>query len=128
MPDHLHCIMVLPQNDADYPNRWSAIKSLFSKGLRNNGMQHVFTSGGRTNRGEVGIWQRRYWEHLIRDDEDYHRHFDYVHFNPVKHGLAQAPVDWPWSSIHRYVKNGWYEANWGKLEPESVKRITEAGE
>ncbi len=128
MPDHLHCIMVLPENDADYPGRWNAIKGLFSKGLRKNGVQVAPVSGGRPEKGGIGIWQRRYWEHLIRDDEDYRRHLDYIHFNPVKHGLVQAPLDWPWSSLHRYVGNGFYEPDWGEQEPVSVTKVTAAGE
>ncbi len=128
MPDHLHCMMVLPENDVDFPGRWNAIKGLFSKEMRRNGMQGGVVSKGRSNKKEVGIWQRRYWEHLIRDEDDYRRHLDYIHFNPVKHGLVKSPIDWPWSSIHRYMRIGWYEPDWGKQEPESVKKIGEAGE
>jgi putative transposase len=128
LPDHLHCVMVLPEDETDFSNRWGAIKSLFSKGLGRSGVQKVPVSSGRSSRGEVGIWQRRYWEHLIRDEQDYQQHLDYIHFNPVKHGLVQAPLDWPWSSLHRYVKNGCYGPNWGEQEPESVGMVVDAGE
>ncbi len=70
-------------------------------------------SDSRKKKGERGIWQRRYWEHMIRDDEDYARHVDYIHVNPVKHGHALHPVAWPYSSIHRYVRDGILPSDWG---------------
>jgi putative transposase len=76
-----------------------------------------------TTRGEKLIWQRRFWEHLVRDEEDWRRHVDYIHFNPVKHGLAAAPGDWPYSSFSRAVDKGWYTPDWGQTEPEALRNM-----
>ncbi len=95
LPDHLHTIWTLPHGDARYPQRWSAIKGLFS---RRCGLAAV---GDRLRPHERGIWQHRYWEHRIRDDDDFRHHVEYIHANPVKHGLVESPTDWPWSTIHR---------------------------
>lgn len=107
LPDHLHAVWTLPVGDADYPTRWMLIKAGFShnipKGERRN--------ASRVTKGERGIWQRRYWEHLIRNDGDYERHVDYVHFNPVKHGFVSRASDWSHSSIHRYIAMGVVDAN-----------------
>lgn len=108
LPDHLHSIWTLPPNDADYAKRWRLIKLLFSKGIP----KHERLSSVRVNRKERGIWQRRYWEHTIRDDDDYRHHIDYVHWNPMKHGLVEKISDWPYSSFHRYVKAGLYTDDW----------------
>ena len=108
LPDHLHCLWTLPQGDADFPGRWRAIKIAFAKSLP--GVEP--RSAVMTRRGERGIWQRRYWEHTIRDDQDYAAHFDYIHFNPVKHGLVGHPADWPHSTFHRCGANGLYPAGW----------------
>jgi putative transposase len=108
MPEHLHCFWTLPEGDADFSGRWMAIKKAFSKSLpRTEPVSPVMTK-----RGERGIWQRRYWEHTIRDDRDYAAHMDYTHFNPVKHGLAAHTADWPFSSFHRCVAAGLYSADW----------------
>lgn len=108
LPEHMHCLWTLPEGDADFALRWKVIKRAFSKRLP--------ATEARTSthlaRGERGIWQRRYWEHLIRDDADYQRHFDYIHYNPVKHGHAQRVVDWPYSSFHRAVRAGLYATDW----------------
>jgi putative transposase len=82
LPDHLHCLWTLPEGDFDYATRWKAIKTDFSKQIP----EGEFRSASRVAKGERGIWQRRFWEHTIRDDRDYRAHVDYVHFNPVKHG------------------------------------------
>ena len=110
LPDHLHCILVLPTGDADFAGRWKAIKARFSRL-----MPQELESPTRRDR-ERGFWQRRYWEHLIRDDEDWNRHRDYIHYNPVKHGLAAAAIDWPHSSFHRYVAQGLYSREWGEIK------------
>ena len=110
LPDHLHCIIELPADDADYAVRWALIKQRFSKAVPNTEMR----SATRQRREERGIWQRRYWEHLIRDETDYSRHMDYLHFNPVKHGLVSRVRDWPYSTFHRLVEQGVYPANWGE--------------
>ena len=118
LPDHLHCVMHLPEGDDDFATRWRLIKHYFSRGVVRT--DHWFWRS-RHSRGEVGVWQRRYWEHLIRDDDDWRRHVDYVHYNPVKHGLALRPVDWPYSSFRGAVARGWYEPGWGAGEPQVIR-------
>ena len=97
LPDHLHTVMTLPEDDADYPLRWRRIKTLFTQSLPNAAS---LTHRDRTGRS---LWQRRFWEHAIRDPQDLARHIDYIHINPVKHGLVQEPSDWPFSSLHRHL-------------------------
>lgn len=109
MPDHLHALWTLPEGDGSYATRWSLIKAGFSRGLPK--IERVNES--RIKKRERGIWQRRYWEHQIRDDADFERHVDYIHFNPVKHGHASSPVDWPYSSIHEYIRQGKLPEAWG---------------
>jgi len=109
MPDHLHAVWTLPLGDADFANRWMLIKAGFSRHMAHSERR----SASRIAKGERGIWQRRYWEHLIRDENDYKRHVDYVHYNPVKHGFALRAADWPYSSIHRYIAAGMVERDWG---------------
>jgi putative transposase len=109
LPDHLHAIWTLPPGDFDYALRWKKIKAAFSKRLPKDEPR----SNSRIAKGERGIWQRRYWEHTIRDDEDYQRHFDYIHFNPVKHGCVAATKDWPHSSFQQAVTQGVYPVDWG---------------
>jgi REP-associated tyrosine transposase len=108
LPDHLHAIWSLPTDDSDFATRWNLIKGGFSRGL-----PAVSRSSSKIAKREKGIWQRRYWEHLIRDDADLARHIDYIHFNPVKHGLATRVCDWPHSSFHQYVKRGELPKDWG---------------
>ena len=109
LPDHLHAIWRLPEGDDRYPLRWSLIKSTFSRAIPR--AEPVRAS--RESKRERGLWQRRYWEHLIRDEYDMQTHLDYIHYNPVKHGLVEKPGDWPYSSIHRYIRMGWLPAGWG---------------
>lgn len=109
LPDHLHCVIQLPENDVDFALRWRLIKAGFSKGLPVT----EWRSKVRVRRGERGIWQRRYWEHLILNESDYGAHMDYVHINPVKHGLVMRVVDWPYSTFHRLTAEGVYPADWG---------------
>lgn len=109
LPDHLHCVWQLPGDDADFGRRWSLIKRKTSQALD----VPQGTTLSRQLRGERGLWQRRFWEHQIRDHEDYRRHLDYLHWNPVKHGLVERVRDWPWSSFHRLVGEGIYPADWG---------------
>ena len=108
LPDHLHAIWALPEEDADFSTRWNLIKSGFSRGL-----DPMSRSPSKVNKREKGIWQRRFWEHAIRDDTDLERHVDYIHFNPVKHGHVTRVADWPHSSFHRYVERGVLAADWG---------------
>jgi len=110
LPEHMHCIWTLPNDDVDFSNRWKIIKTHFSKSLP----KVEERSKVRVKRGERGIWQRRFWEHAIRDDRDYKNHMDYLHFNPVKHGYAERVIDWPYSSFHRLVDDEVYPANWAE--------------
>ena len=107
LPDHLHAICTLPPGDADYSGRWRAIQARFSRALAGRGVPIV-----RNRRGEYDLWQRRFWEHLIRDDGDFARHVDYIHYNPVKHGLVADPFDWRWSSIHAFARRGLVSQGW----------------
>ncbi len=105
LPDHLHCVWTLPPGDGDFATRWRLIKTWFTK---------------HSGLALSPIWQPRYWEHVVRDQEDFARHVDYIHYNPVKHGYVTSPVDWPYSSIRRYVEQGIYPVDWGKQEMEFV--------
>jgi putative transposase len=121
LPDHLHCIWTLPQGDADFSTRWRLIKSYFSRKIDQNSVGWVeernptktTTSTSRLRENEKSIWQRRFWEHLIRNQKDLNRHIEYIHYNPVKHGLTKAPGDWAYSSFQRYVDEGIYDLKWG---------------
>jgi putative transposase len=108
LPDHLHAIWTLPDMDGDFALRWRLIKTVFSRGLP-RGEQR---SESRLEKGERGFWQRRYWEHLIRDETDHVRHVDYIHINPVKHGLVSRVADWSYSSFHRFVQVGMLPEDW----------------
>jgi putative transposase len=108
LPDHLHGVWTLPPGDDDFTNRWRLIKQGFSKALPPTERR----SQVRIARGERGIWQRRFWEHAIRDEADYAAHVDYCHINPVKHGYVQCVAEWPYSTFHRYVERGVYPLNW----------------
>jgi len=108
LPEHLHCVMELPPDDADFTVRWRLIKMGFSKSIPSKERR----SEVRKKRGKRGIWQRRYWEHLVRDEADYRAHMDYVHFNPVKHGWVSRVADWPYSTFHHLVEQGVYPPDW----------------
>jgi putative transposase len=108
LPDHLHCIWTLRPGDADFSTRWHDIKARFSAGIP----MGERISSRRLQKGERGIWQRRFWEHVIRDEADYERHVDYIHYNPVKHGQVMRVSDWPYSSFHRFMENGIYDLDW----------------
>ncbi len=112
LPDHLHCIWTLPPGDDDYSTRWRIIKTLFAKALPMT--EH--RSSVRRRRGERGIWQRRYWEHTIRDERDYSAHMDYIHYNPVKHGYVRRVMDWPYSTFARLVREGIYTTDWAGVD------------
>src|SRR5437667_3388942 len=108
LPDHLHAIWTLPDGDADFATRWRLIKSGFSQALP--GGERI--SASRSAKGERGIWQRRYWEHTLRDEDDFARHLDYIHFNPVKHGHAVRVRDWPFSACRCRVRLGVCPPDW----------------
>jgi putative transposase len=108
LPDHLHTLWTLPEGDADYSTRWALIKAGFSRGLERK--ERIRPS--RRRQGERGIWQRRFWEHTLRDEQDFERHVDYIHYNPVKHGWVKRVADWPYSSFQRFVKMGVYPPDW----------------
>ncbi len=108
LPDHLHAIWTLPAGDKDFALRWRLIKTTFSRNVPHG----EYRSASREEKGERGIWQRRYWEHMIRDEQDYARHVDYIHINPVKHGWARQVSEWPHSSFHRYVRAGILPGGW----------------
>lgn len=113
LPGHLHTIWTLPDGDAKFPLRWQLIKRHVTRQCGELLHQPGLMTDSKTRHRESTIWQRRYWEHLIRNDADYERHMDYLHYNPVKHGLVKQVKDWPYSSFHRYVENGTYDENWG---------------
>jgi putative transposase len=108
LPDHLHAVWTLPESDPDFALRWRLIKTTFSRGL----LPGERISAGRVGKGERGIWQRRYWEHTLRDEADFVRHVDYIHYNPVKHGHVTRVRDWPFSSFHHMVRLGVYPLDW----------------
>jgi len=116
LPEHLHCIWSLPEGDGDFSKRWGMVKAGFSKQMRGVLEQGKQLAASRGKHRETSLWQRRFWEHVIRDETDFRRHVDYVHYNPVKHGLVERVKDWPYSTFHKYVEKGVYPANWGDDE------------
>ncbi len=116
LPDHLHTVWTLPEEDDDFSLRWRQIKSAFSRNIETG--ERI--SKSRNQKQERGIWQRRFWEHAIRDERDFANHLDYIHFNPVKHKLVKRVIEWPYSSFHRYVRLGMYPFDWFGFEGESL--------
>jgi putative transposase len=114
LPDHLHCIWTLPEGDANFSTRWRLIKSYFSRNC--DSQYHGKMTTSRENKKEQTIWQRRFWEHLIKNEQDFICHVDYIHYNPVKHRLVNAPSAWEYSSFHRYVQQEIYQIDWGANE------------
>ncbi len=113
LPDHLHCIWEMPCNDGDYGKRWGQIKLLTTRACPQYHMPVEQMAISKQKRHEKGIWQRRFFEHHIRDDDDMQRHMDYLHYNPVKHGYVKNVADWQYSSFHRLVRKGIYSPDWG---------------
>jgi putative transposase len=111
LPDHLHCIWQLPEGDHNFSTRWRLIKSYFSRKCEKP--DEAKNTKSRIKKQEKAIWQRRFWEHHIKDQEDYNNHLDYIHYNPVKHNLVKTPQDWEYSSFKRYVTQGIYDLHWG---------------
>jgi putative transposase len=109
LPEHLHSLWTLPSEDEDFSTRWMLIKQSFSRQV----VKKEPCPASRTKKGERGIWQRRFWEYCIRNDRDYSRHVEYIHYNPVKHGYVQRASDWQFSSINRYIASGIVEQDWG---------------
>lgn len=116
LPDHLHTVWTLPTGDDDFSTRWRQIKTLFTKRWLAAGGLEGSRSVSRQFKGERGVWQRRGYEHACRDESDLKRCVDYLHANPLKHGLVDCVRDWPWSSFHRYVRLGEYDADWGSAD------------
>jgi putative transposase len=113
LPDHLHTIWTLPPGDADYSTRWGKIKEAFTRTYLAGGGKEGRTTQNRRNHRERAVWQPRFWEHTIRDEDDLKRCLDYIHWNPVKHGLVQSVRDYPWSTFERWVQRGEYDPDWG---------------
>jgi putative transposase len=113
LPDHLHALWELPPGDDRYPMRWKVIKRDFTIRWLAAGGREQPRNRSRLREQRRGIWQRRYWEHTIEDETDLENHFDYIHYNPVKHQLVRRPRDWPASTFHRYVASGHYDIDWG---------------
>ncbi|OHX36463.1 transposase [Methylomonas sp. LWB] len=128
MPDHIHTIWTLPPDDGDFSKRWGVIKKHFTQHWLMLGGAEQNLSASRLRYRRRGVWQRRFWDHLLRDERDYQNHFDYLHFNPVKHGLVKNVADWPYSSFHHWVEQGVYMANWGAVMDGSSFKIETAGE
>ena len=114
LPDHIHAVWTLPETDADFSMRWRQIKRRFTQTCAPPA--RAVRPASRVHKGEQAVWQRRFWEHQIRDERDLQAHVEYIHYNPVKHGLVTRPAAWPYSSFHRYVRQGIYEPDWGASE------------
>jgi putative transposase len=114
LPDHLHCIWRLPPDDSDFSSRWSMIKRIVTQRCGERLNRPLWLNARRRKRQQGTLWHHRFWDHLIRDEDDFNRHMDYIHINPVKHGLVSKVADWPYSSFHRLVRSGWYAENWGE--------------
>ncbi|MEQ1695972.1 MAG: transposase [Hyphomicrobiaceae bacterium] len=127
LPDHLHAIWTLPEGDANYAKRWRLIKEAFTRAYCLEFGKPLRTPTARI-RGEQPIWQRRFWEHTIRDDRDFAVHADYIHYNPVRHGLVDTPSDWPHSSFGEWVERGVYDLAWGTIEAPALPDWVKQGE
>jgi putative transposase len=126
LPDHVHCIWSLPRGDSDFSTSWKRIKREFTVKWIAEGPQDpdVRVSARRRARGERGIWQRRFREHVVRDEQELERLCDDIHYNPVKHGYSARPLDWPWSTFSRFVASGDYPPDWGRTRPTSIDQLS----
>ncbi len=113
LPDHVHCIWLPPPGDSDYSTRWGKIKEGFTRRFLAGGGAEGATTGNRARHRERAVWQHRFWEHMVRDEDDLERCVSYIHWNPVKHGLVGRVKDYPWSSFQRFVDSGDYDVDWG---------------
>ena len=125
LPDHLHCIWTLPSEDADFATRWSLIKRRVSVACSGQYKHAEWLTASKKKHRESTLWQRRYWEHRIRTETDYAQHIDYIHYNPVKHGLCRSPHEWPYSTFQRCVGAGIYPADWGASAEQLVGEFGE---
>lgn len=114
LPDHIHALITLPENETNFSIRIREIKRLFTKAYLAEIGSTKTRNQSRIDKSEATVWQRRFYEHTIRDERDLNTHIDYIHYNPMKHGLVDCVSDWQWSSFHRYVKNGFYSSDWGE--------------
>jgi putative transposase len=114
LPDHIHAVWTLPPGDPNFSVRWRQIKEAFTRHFTNGGGSEAATTASRVRHRERAVWQRRFWEHTCRDEDDLKRCVDYLHWNPVKHGLVQAVADYPWSTFHKFVREGEYDPGWGR--------------
>ena len=121
LPDHLHCIWTLPEGDADFSTRWRLIKREVTVAIGTRYFRQDFQTARRTKKHQGTIWQHRFWEHLIRDEHDFEMHMNYLHFNPVKHGLTETVKEWHWSSFHRLVQEGIYPFDWSNNEAAKIE-------
>jgi putative transposase len=118
LPDHLHCVWKLPEGDSDLSTRWSQIKRDFTTNYLRKGGNEPAQSNSRLKHRHRGVWQKRFWEHQIKDEKDLQNHIDYIHYNPVKHGLVKDVDVWPWSTYHKYIESGYY----GKVDLEQMQQ------
>lgn len=116
LPEHFHCLWTLPEGDSDLSTRLRLIKTFVTKRYGNQFGSSATISESRQKRQEGNLWQRRFWEHQIRDEVDFAKHCDYIHYNPVRHGLCSIPQEWSFSSIHQFIEQGIYSADWGVSE------------
>jgi putative transposase len=128
LPDHWHLVMGLPPRDIRYSIRMKRIKEEFTTAWLTAGLSEAKVTPAQARKGERGIWQPRYWEHTIDDEEELDSCVDYIHWNPRKHGYVNRVRDWPWSSFHRFVLEGHYDVEWGGTEPEYKIDIDDWGE
>jgi putative transposase len=124
LPEHIHCIWKLPEGDSDYSSRWNMIKGIFSRNYRLEIDSGDVINTSRQKRREVAIWQRRFWEHTIFDNNDLENHFHYIHYNPIKHGYVTKAFEWPWSSFHHYVRVGYYDLYWSGGDKGKLREIS----
>jgi putative transposase len=120
LPDHLHTVWTLPPGDSDFSGRWGRIKEAFTRAYLKGGGSEASRDASRARKRERGVWQHRFWEHAVRDENDLSRCVDYIHWNPVKHGLAARAADYPWSSFHKFMESGEYTEDWGSGEVSDI--------
>jgi putative transposase len=124
LPDHIHTIWTLPEHDSNYSLRWQAIKGSFTRWFQERNDKLLVHNTSHLKRREAAVWQRRYWEHLIIDDNDFDNHMDYIHYNPVALGLVNRAIDWQWSSFSHLVEEQYYDSDWGEGEPPKIPKIS----